>query len=74
MEIGIDEADITINGTRLGVGQAMALRVAAAGFFEEMKNPEALGPDEHGRRMVELYRQRLGEVLSLMLDRKNPND
>lgn len=63
----MSEADIIINETPLSVGQAMSLRVAATNFFEQMADPDALGDDEHGRRMTELYRLRLGEVLKLLL-------
>lgn len=60
------EAEITINGTPLTTGQAMALRVAAGAFLHEMGQPDALGDDEHGRRMVTAYRARIGEALALM--------
>ena len=65
------EPDITIEGVRLSFGQAMALRVAATNFMSEMGEPDALGDDEHGRSMAKGYRERLSEVLTLMIgDRK----
>ena len=65
--MGSDEPHITINGRELTTGQAMAVRVAITGFYEEMNDPKALGDDEHGRFMVEQYRNRLSEVLHLVL-------
>lgn len=59
----MNEAAITINGHVLTEGQSMALRVAVTDFYSQMQNPEALGTDEHGLRMVEGYRARLYEVL-----------
>jgi hypothetical protein len=61
------EAEVKINGHQLTVGQVMALRVAASQLHTTMVDG-ALGPDEHGRRMVVAYRNRLEEVL-LMLTR-----
>lgn len=61
-----NEAFVTINGTGLTIGQTMALRVAASAFHTEMGTPDALGDDEHGRKMAEGYRARLGEVLALL--------
>jgi hypothetical protein len=62
------EPQIDINGVRLSVGQAMALRVACTAYLDEMaSNPDALGPDEHGRRMTSLYADRLREVVQIML-------
>lgn len=64
----MNESDITINGVQLTNAQAMALRVACTAYHQEMaSNPDALGDDEHGRRMVAAYRDRLGEVLRLLV-------
>lgn len=65
------EADITINGTKLSFGQAMALRVAATDFHKQMAQLDALGSDENGRGIAKGYSDRLAEVLALMIgDRK----
>lgn len=66
------EAEITIEGVRLSFGQSMALRVAASNFLTTLSHdPEALGSDEHGRHMAKNYRERLSEILKLMVgDRK----
>jgi len=61
------EADVIINGKPLSFGQAMALRVACTTFHMDMADPEALGDDEHGRAMTAAYRQRLTEVLQLLI-------
>ena len=60
------EPVITINGRPLIEAQAMAVRVAILAYHQEMADPLALGDDEHGKRMTEAYRDRLGEVLSIM--------
>ncbi|RXT29334.1 hypothetical protein B5P46_11675 [Rhizobium leguminosarum] len=61
------EPQIEINGTKLSEGQAMALRVACTSFFQKMSEGDSpLGPDELGRRMAALYRERLREVLWLI--------
>ncbi|TGR84593.1 hypothetical protein EN866_32830 [Mesorhizobium sp. M2D.F.Ca.ET.223.01.1.1] len=63
-----EEPRIEINGTILSIGQAMALRVAATAYLDEMaSNPDALGEDEHGRRMTGLYADRLNEVVRIMI-------
>jgi hypothetical protein len=62
-----NEPDITINGVRLSVGQAMALRVAATSYHVEMSQPNALGDDEVGVGIAKGYRERLSEVLDLMI-------
>jgi len=64
----MDEPQIAINGEPLTTAQAMAVRVACSSYFDEMaSNPDALGEDDHGRRMTALYAERLGEVIGLML-------
>jgi len=62
----LTEPVITINGRPLIESQAMAVRVAIMAYHQEMADPLALGDDEHGKRMTEAYRDRLGEVLSVM--------
>ena len=64
----MDEPKVEINDVRLSVGQAMALRVACTSYFSEMdSNPDALGADEHGRRMAAAYAARLQEVIQMLL-------
>ncbi len=60
------EPDITINGAKLSMAQSMTLRIAATAFLTEMSQPVALGDDEHGRRMVKAYRERLVEIMKIM--------
>ena len=62
-----DEARIEINGVLLSEAQSMALRVACADLFERtVSNPDALGTDEHGRAMTQIYRTHLHRVLVLI--------
>ena len=62
-----NEPEITINGTNLTPGQAMAVRVAITSYHSKMADPNALFDDDHGHTMTKLYRQRLGEVLKLII-------
>ncbi len=65
----MSEPQIEINGSKLSEGQAMAVRVACTSFLQDMSEGDApLGPDELGRRMAVLYRDRLREVLRLIVD------
>ncbi len=63
----MNEARIVVNGKQLTAGQSMAVRVACGAFMLEMVEPNALGDDHHGRLMAEAYKDRLGEVVSLMV-------
>lgn len=60
------EPVITINGRQLTESQAMAVRAAVTAFWQDMAEPDALGDDDHGRRMSEAYRDRLTEVLQII--------
>jgi len=62
----LTEPVITINGRPLIESQAMAVCVAILAYHQEMADPLALGDDEHGKRMTGAYRDRLGEVISIM--------
>ena len=63
------EADVTINGAPLSFGQSMALRVAASDFLMQMDDPEIV--EGLGQQLAQGYRDRLKEILSLMIaDRK----
>lgn len=70
----MSEPDITINGVALSVGQAMALRVAASNFLMELGDSESLGPDSLGRELLDGYKARLREILSLMHESDLPKD
>lgn len=62
----MSEANITVNGTPLNSAQSMAVRIALTAFHSDMTQPDALGSDEHGKKMANLYRERLAEVLKLI--------
>lgn len=62
-----NEPEIIINGSNLTPAQAMAVRVAITSYHSEMADPNALFDDDHGHRMTKAYRQRLGEVLKLII-------
>ena len=64
----MNEPQIYLNGFEVTDAQSMAVRVAITSFHQEMGDADALGDDSHGRQMVKAYRERLGEVLKLMLD------
>lgn len=59
---------VAIGGTALSPAQRMTLSVALNNFRIEMSDPTALGDDEHGRELVELYKIQLDSML-LMLGR-----
>jgi hypothetical protein len=61
-----DESSVIINNVPLSVGQVMTIRVALTDFVLRMEN-DALGDDEHGKRMTKAYRERAVEVLKLMI-------
>ena len=62
------EKGVIINNKRLTIGQVMALRIAISRFWEDMKEPGALGDDEFGAKMADAYRARAEEVLKLLLE------
>ena len=61
------EPEITINETALNSAQAMAVRVAITSYHIEMQDDDALGDDAHGRLMTKGYRDRLSEVLRIIM-------
>lgn len=61
------EPQITIDGVDLSPAQAMAVRVAISNFYAELEQPGALGNDEHGLLLAKAYRERLVEVLAIIL-------
>lgn len=61
------EPVITINGRILIEPQATAVRVAITAYHAELQDPDHLGADHDGRRLTHAYRDRLAEVLSIVL-------
>lgn len=61
------EPKITINGKELSDGQAMALRVAVTAYYQELEDPDSFGTDKHGRAQVRAYRDRLREILAMVI-------
>lgn len=45
----------------------MTMRVALSAFLHEMSEPTALGTDEHGRAMTDLYRLASDRIIQLMI-------
>lgn len=63
------EPEITINGFKLSVGQAMTVRVALSTFMIGIQE-DGLGDDEHSKRMAEAYKARCVEIIGIMNGRK----
>lgn len=51
----MNEPKIVINGHALTPAEAMTVRVALEAYASELREPDALGNDEHGQKMVDLY-------------------
>jgi len=64
------EARIEINGRLLSEAQAMTVRTALTDLSFRMQHEDALGDDEHGRRMVLAYRELATEVLRMMIEQQ----
>jgi hypothetical protein len=62
----MSEAEIAIGGVKLSQEQAMVVRMACSAMHSEMQSPDALGDDEHGRRMTIACRERMNEILPLL--------
>jgi len=62
---GWREADVTINGRRLSVGQALALRVAVEAMRRELENPAFR--TGLGTGLAASYEARLSEIARLLL-------
>lgn len=60
------EPTIIVNGTPLTAAMAMTVRVAVCSLLMQMREPHALGDDEHGRSMASLYDANASEVIRLM--------
>jgi hypothetical protein len=67
------EPYIIINGQRLSVGEAMALRVAVQNYIGTLRDSEyPLGNDEHGKLMTKSYLRHLGTINEKMLSGVSP--
>ncbi len=55
------EPSITINGFKLDGAQSMTVRVAIESFAV-MLQEDGLGDDDHGKKMVRLYLDRIEEI------------
>lgn len=62
-----NEPEIMVNGVKLSSAQSMAVRVAATSFADNMGVEDALGSDDVGRALAKGYRDRLSEVIAIML-------
>lgn len=63
-----EEADITINGEPLTIGQAMTIRVALEVFATDIS--EGLGDDEHGKRMTQAYKESIIGIRKHLYNKK----
>ena len=57
---------MTINGIPLSIGEAMTIRVALEHFYAFIADKDALGLDEHGKRMQTAYTARCLGIFRLM--------
>lgn len=62
----MNEAMVTVNGTPLTDAQVMTMRVALTSFMTDMKEPNALGNDEHGLFMAKSYHEKATQILRQM--------
>lgn len=51
----MNEPTITINGRTCSPGEVTTIRAALTSLQFDLDKPNALGPDHHGRAMVENY-------------------
>lgn len=63
------ETRITIGDNCLTEAQSMTVRVAVTSFQWEMADIDALGDDDEGRAMVRAYRERLAEIVPMLVRR-----
>ena len=59
------EPDITVNGVKLTLGQAMTVRVALGSFAMDLQN-HGLGDDEVGKGMKQGYLNAISAIVALM--------
>lgn len=62
----LEEAHVVINGGTLSDPQSLTLRVAIGDFLARMRDPEALGSDEHGRNLAKAYARIANEIQDLI--------
>jgi hypothetical protein len=60
-------ASVIVNGQVLTDAESECLRAAVTAFHSEMSEDDALGTDEHGRRMTLAYRGAMERILALIL-------
>lgn len=58
--------DITINGKKLTLGQAMTVHAALQSFAMDIQE-NGLGDDEHGKAMVKLYLDSIRSINNLYM-------
>jgi hypothetical protein len=63
---GWTEADVSINGVALSVGQSLTLRVALNSFLCDTSRPNSLGKDHIGQSLRTNYLARGEEIVRLM--------
>ncbi len=69
----MNEPLIQINGYTLSEGQAMTIRVALESFNIDLIN-DGLGDDSHGRKMTEIYQERINEIRAYLYSQFNNRD
>lgn len=60
-----EEPEIIINGQNIGPGCALTIRVAIEVFAEDLID-NGLGKDEHAKKMVKLYIERINDIRKSM--------
>jgi hypothetical protein len=63
----LTEARITIGDKVLTEAQSMTVRVALSSFHVEIWEDDPLGTDEHARQMTDAYRERLAEIMPMVV-------
>ena len=61
----MNEPEIIINGINVGPGCAMTIRVALETFCADLIQ-NGLGDDEHGKRMKQVYLDRINDIREVM--------
>ena len=67
------EAHITINGRVLNEAQSLAVRVACCHLQAQMTEDGALGGDETGKEIARAYRDRMSEVITMIMMKEKDN-
>ncbi len=63
-----EEASVAINAHQLHKGEVMTLRVALTSWLGDIRTPDSLGRDRHGRAMRKLYLDNGERILKMMLE------